>query len=460
MTIFVNRTLNLKKIKAIGFDMDHTVVQYNTEAFEELTYRSVINKLVEVKNYPPKLRELKFDFDRAIQGLVIDKHNGNMLKLSLYSKVKAAYHGINPLPYSEQQKLYRGMEVDLNNPQFQSLDTSFSLSHGILYSQLVDLKANGVPLDSFHVMADDIKEVADLVHQDGTLKNEVRNNIEKYIVQNPQTVAILERLRRYDKKLMIITNSEYSYTKLLLNYTINPFLKDYDDWSKLFDIVIVDSRKPRFFQDRARLLRIEPKTELMSNVHGPIEHGIFQGGNAEQLEKDLGLDGDQILYIGDHIYGDVVSLKKTFGWRTALVIHPMEYELPAYEKGHETEKNIESLMEQKQKLETELNRYYSVHFDEKKDLPKEVEQIKGKIETLDQTISPLLRKYSEFFNPYWGPIMRAGQEESRFAGQVEKYACIYMCHLADLLPYSPRTYFRPYKRTLPHEHEIIKAHST
>jgi len=36
--VFVNRTLNLKKIKFIGLDMDHTLVRYNIENFERLSY--------------------------------------------------------------------------------------------------------------------------------------------------------------------------------------------------------------------------------------------------------------------------------------------------------------------------------------------------------------------------------------------------------------------------------------
>ena len=46
MGIFINRTLNMKKIKAIGFDMDYTIVRYNTEAFEKFTHGEVLKKLV------------------------------------------------------------------------------------------------------------------------------------------------------------------------------------------------------------------------------------------------------------------------------------------------------------------------------------------------------------------------------------------------------------------------------
>jgi hypothetical protein len=55
------------------------------------------------------------------------------------------------------------------------------------------------------------------------------------------------------------------------------------------------------------------------------------------------------------------------------------------------------------------------------------------------------------FNPHWGEIMRAGNEESYFANQVDRYACIYMPKLADLFEHSPRTYFRAVRRPLSHE---------
>ena len=34
-----------------------------------------------------------------------------------------------------------------------------------------------------------------------------------------------------------------------------------------------------------------------------------------------------MLYIGDHIYGDILRSKKTLGWRTMLVVPELETEL-------------------------------------------------------------------------------------------------------------------------------------
>ena len=35
----------------------------------------------------------------------------------------------------------------------------------------------------------------------------------------------------------------------------------------------------------------------------------------------------QVLYVGDHIYGDILRSKKTLGWRTMLVVPELETEL-------------------------------------------------------------------------------------------------------------------------------------
>lgn len=454
MGIFINRTLNLKKIKAIGFDMDYTIVRYNSEAFEKYTHQETLKKLVNDKGYPSEILKLEFDFKRVIQGLVIDKSKGNLLKVSRFGKVKSSYHGLAPLDFKEQQRLYGNGVIDLSDPHIQSLDTNFAVSNGVLYSQLVDLKEKGLALPDFDTLAVEIKEALDVCHSDGTLKNHVRHNIDKFIIQDPTVVALFERYKRYGKKLLVITNSDYNYTKLLLDYTINPFLKDHKHWSELFEITVTLASKPRFFTIKTPFLSIDPDTGLMSNAEGKITKGIYQGGFAGKLQKDLGLEGDEILYLGDHIYGDVVSIKKTFNWRTALVLDPLAEEIEAIKKSAPIQAEIDKQMHVKEALETKLNdldlRKNELHEEVSKE---ELNTLFTEIDKVNSTISDLLEQHRQFFNPYWGEMMRAGLEESRFADQVEKYACIYMTKVSDLIEYSPRTYFRPHRRVLPHEME-------
>jgi FMN phosphatase YigB (HAD superfamily) len=338
----------------------------------------------------------------------------------------------------------------------QSLDTNFSISNGVLYMDLVELKEKGLPMPDYKAIAEDVKEMIDLAHRDGSLKKEVQKNLATYIIQDPETVDMLERLRRYQKKLLLITNSDFEYTKLLLDYAVTPFLKDCGHWNELFDIVITFSMKPRFFTEKSSFLEIDLQSGKMSNHVGPVLRGIFQGGNAQQLQKDLGLTGDEILYIGDHIYGDVVSIKKTFNWRTALVLEQLHEEMQGLQKGAQVQLNIDDLMEKKSKIELQLNHLYTEEYELKKPVnKKQVDDLFDEIEKLNAATSNYIVEYQKGFNKNWGELMRAGQEESRFAGQVEKYACLYMIKISDLMTYSPRSYFRPLRRVLPHERGFL-----
>ncbi|MDD0852009.1 HAD-IG family 5'-nucleotidase [Halobacteriovorax sp. GB3] len=454
MKVFVNRTLNMKKIKAIGFDMDYTLVRYKTENFEELAHRETVKKLVEVKGYPAQVADMPFQFNRVIQGLCIDKMRGNLLQTNRFGKVKIAYHGTKEIPFKEMQKLYGNEIIDLNDKTIQSLDTNFSVSNGIIYAQLVDLKSEGHELPDYETLAVDIKEAIDICHSDGSIKDKVRDNIDQYIIQDPEVVQLLERFKRFGKKLWVITNSEFHYAKLLLDYTINPFLKEHKHWSELFELTTVLARKPRFFTHDNDYLVIDPETEMMKNLEGPLVPGIYQGGWAGKLEKDFGVEGDEILYLGDHIYGDVLSIKKTFNWRTALILDPLEAEIEAIQNSRPCQKEIDKLMTEKEKLEHKLNTLDLLKHEEPEKVNKEdINKCYMEIDKINSKISELLEEFKSHFNPYWGEMMRAGLEESRIADQVEKYACIYMTKVTDLLEYSPRTYFRPIKRTLAHEIE-------
>ena len=456
MKVYINRILNLKKIKALGFDVDYTLVRYNTKVFEEFTYHAVKEKLVTVKKYPDVVLNSPFNYARAIQGLVIDKKHGNVLKLSRFGKVKQAYHGTHHMEFGEMQRIYQSQVIDLGSADIQSLDTNFSIANGVLYAELVAQKDAGAVMPPYEVIAHDVKEMIDLIHRDGTLKNEVKNNLQKYILVDPTLPLLLERYKSYDKKLIIITNSDFNYCQTLLDYTITPYLKEHKNWQELFDVVVTFSMKPRFFIERNHFLKIDPATGLMSNYDGKVDKGFYQGGNSYRLQKDLGLEGEEILYLGDHIYGDVVSIKKTCNWRTALVMEPLTEEMESLKKAHPISLELSRLMNEKEKIEIEIIAHYTrEHEHGKKINREELNALYQKVEEINHLMSEKVVQYQTHFNSYWGELMRAGLEESRFAGQMEKYACIYMEKITDLLHCSPRTYFRPSRRILPHEREFL-----
>jgi hypothetical protein len=71
--------------------------------------------------------------------------------------------------------------------------------------------------------------------------------------------------------------------------------------------------------------------------------------------------------------------------------------------------------------------------------------------TTDEEIRRLELDIEHVFNPYWGPLFKAGSENSRLGEQVENYVCIYTSRVSNFLSYSPFHYFRSPREHLPHE---------
>lgn len=456
--VFVNRILNMKKIKFIGLDMDHTLIRYNTKNFETLVYKLAVEKLINNKNYPEDIRKFKFNFNDTIRGLIIDSKNGNILKLSRYAAIRESYHGTKAINFAEQKKIYRSVYVDLKDPNYIAIDTSFSIAFCVLYSQLIDLKdeyPNELP--NYSGIALDVLNVVDEVHADGSLKEYITQDLDTYVIKDKEVVTGLKRYIRHGKKIFLLTNSEYHYTNLLLEHAINPFMEEGESWRDLFEYVITLAHKPRFFYDNLRFLSINPEDEKMSNTYGAITPGIYQGGSARKFTEDLEISGDEILYIGDHIYGDILRLKKDCNWRTALVVEELGEEIASQRKALPIEKKIVEAMEIKKGLEQQYIDLYTRHIEEgAKKYEEEVSHLQNQISALDIQITKLIKEQRTFYNAHWGRVFRTGAEESYFAYQVDRFACIYMEKLADLLEHSPITYFRANRRLLAHDIDISK----
>jgi hypothetical protein len=345
--------------------------------------------------------------------------------------------------------------IDLRDSNYLAIDTSFSIAFAGLFMQLVDLKdsteANTLP-DYLHI-AEDLAAVLDRGHRDGSLKDEVAKNLDKYICKDPALVAGLERYKHHGKKLFVATNSDFRYSKLLLDHTMNPFLKEHKSWEQLFDYVITSAAKPRFFIDNQRFLKIDPSTGLMTNMEKKLEPGIYQGGSAHVFTDDISADPDEILYIGDHIYGDILRLKKDCAWRTALVVEELGDEIDKEKIATPILEQINKLMEKKLPLEVKVDELISQQIERgSHEHDEPIRKLLGEISEIDKAISPLIKQQQKMFNPYWGEVMRTGIEESYFAYQVERFACVYMAKLEDLMTTSPRTYFRSARRLQAHDH--------
>lgn len=458
--IFVNRNLRLSSIKMIGFDMDFTLAIYRYPNFEILAMNKTIERLVE-KGYPEELFEGEYDSDYVMRGLVVDKINGNILKLDKYNFVHRAMHGRNMLSYEERYSNYRNKKLDLFSNDFMWLDTLFSLPELAIIINAIDNIKTQKRFQHFRYaeLISDVRNSIDEVHQDNTLKKIVLANIPKYIEYDPLLPQTLHRLKSNGKKLFLLTNSYYEYTDAVMSFLLNDRMKEYKNWTGYFDIIIVGAKKPEFFNSEnifytvnAENMQVKP---LHTTIASFIKGQIYQGGNIQDFERLSSIKGENILYVGDHIYGDILSSKKRTLWRTCMIIPELEEEIRVY---IDNIRDIEALNRMEMKsiiLDREINAMrYNLKNGNDAMLKREFENKKAILNKLIQSIGQKRANIYSRFNPKWGSLLREENELSKFGAQVEDYACVYTSRVSNFYHISPEQYLVSPPKLLPHELEI------
>ncbi|MFC1610259.1 HAD-IG family 5'-nucleotidase [Myxococcota bacterium] len=460
--IFCNRTLNLRAISAIGYDMDYTLVQYDAVEWEKLAYGYATHSLRQ-QGWP--VDELVFDPDMMIQGLIIDTRDGNLLKVNRFGYVKTGFHGTKPIAFEEQRRLYGRTIVDHREPRFVFLSTLFSVSEACLFAQLVDLwDAGELPaVPDYYDLYRRTRQTIDEQHRGGKLKAEIATDFDRFVQRDPDLCTALLDQCDAGKKLLLITNSDWPYTRDMMAFALDPYLPGGMTWRDLFDLIIVSAHKPDFFSSRSPLLEVVDESGLLKPAQdGPASGRVYFGGNASIVEEYLGLSGQQILYVGDHFFGDVHATKSTLRWRTALIVRELEAELVAAAAFEQPQAELARLMAEKEDLEA---RYCHVRLGLQRqrkgrrrhgeqptsELKRDLENLRGLLAKLDDRIAPLAGTASRLGNENWGPIMRAGNDKSYIAHLVERHADIYTSRVSNLLSETPFAYFRSPRGTLPHD---------
>ncbi len=460
--VFCNRTLNLRSITAIGYDMDYTLVHYNVEQWERLAYEHIKQKLVD-QGWP--LEDLEFNHRAVVRGLIIDTELGNILKANRFGYIKQARHGTWPMDHAVLRKVYGRTIIDLSEGRWVFLNTLFSLSEACMYGQLIDLLDQDeipnvlTPRDLYDI----IRTSLDETHMEGVLKTEIMTNPDRYLRVDPDVPLTLLDQQRAGKKLLLITNSEWEYTRAMMEYAFDRFLPEAVAWRDLFDLVIVSARKPSFFSTDHPFFEVAGDDGLLRRmVGGPSHGGVFLGGNAAAVENYLGISGDSILYVGDHLFSDVHVTKNLLRWRTGLIVPELEGELAATRSFARDQGRLAALMKEKEQLELEQNQarlllqrrrkgYGPQPEEPAKDLERSVARSRRKLIALDEKIRPLAEAAGEVSNTRWGLLMRAGNDKSHMARQIERHADIYMSRVSNFMQCTPYAYFRSPRGSLPHD---------
>lgn len=471
--IYVNRSLNMSYIKAIGFDMDHTLAPYNHVNFETLAFRETLKKFI-ANGYPEELSTLQFDPNSVMRGLMVDRERGNLLKVDAHKYVKLAFHGKRKLDKEDRHKLYN--VESFKAEKLLSIDTFFALSEVQLFIELVDYmdKHPTKIQKTYNEVYQDLRRFIDESHRDGSIKQTVIKQPENYIIRDKYLSNSLMRLIQGGKILFLLTNSDWNYTNAVMTYLLDNANSEFRNWREYFNYVIVSAGKPKFFTGDKGFLRVDLKTAELRPHKGKLStRHVYNGGSANKLQELIGVKGDEVLYVGDHIYGDIIRSKGLFNWRTMLILEELENELSKLEATKEMQQEIFNTIKERESLEEDTQRIRSLsnslqnqvkHSHSRKAklqagrLDAEIKSLEDKIafnrqrlSELDKIIRDLIDKREEKIHPVWGEVMKVGLEKSRFANQVEQYACIYSSRLTNLRFYSPYKRFVSFHDLLPHE---------
>uniref|UniRef100_A0A915PMU4 5'-nucleotidase n=1 Tax=Setaria digitata TaxID=48799 RepID=A0A915PMU4_9BILA len=212
-----------------------------------------------------------------------------------------------------------------------------------------------------------------------------------------------------------------------------------EDWTAYFNITIVDAKKPKWFAEGTVFRQVDSKTgALKIGTHiGPLEQGqVYAGGSCDAFRRLVKARGKDVLYIGDHIFGDVLRSKKARGWRTFLVVPELAHELTVW-----TERR--PLFEKLTLLDSELADVYKNLDSNSKEKP---------------SITHILLKH-EMDNEYGmlGSVFRSGSRTTFFASQVERYADLYASSCCNLVHYPLFYFFRAPMTLMPHESTVDHA---
>jgi HAD superfamily 5'-nucleotidase-like hydrolase len=464
--LYVNRNLRLESVRAIGFDMDHTLAGYRAVPFETLAFDQAKVKLYAL-GYPRETLALEYDPGFVIRGLIVDKRRGNILKMDRHHYVVQAYHGTRKLPPEMRKALYARRRLRITGTTFVAVDTPFSVPEIGLYAQIVDLMDAREGRPDYRRLYDQVRAAVDEAHADGSIKDVIAQAPLRYLEVDEALPETLDRMRAHGLKLFLLTNSEASYTALVMDRLLSGRRRSRPHWTDYFDLIVVRAAKPGFFTRRGPLQALAAQALGAPRERRP--RFVYSGGGAGALERALGVAGDAILYFGDHTYGDIMRSKRVGGWRTAMIVRPLEEEIEQLEAVRGSLRRLEQLERRADRLIAERDFYERLLEGEvprpagsrprgaeapapsRREVCAALERLRGEIRVAGEHLAELEAAIDAHFNPHWGSIFRAGREISHFGQQIGRFACVYTSRVSNFLNYPMDKYFVTTHESLPHE---------
>ncbi|XP_026683239.1 cytosolic purine 5'-nucleotidase-like, partial [Diaphorina citri] len=360
---------------------------------------------------------------------------------------------------SQVYELYSNKFLQLDESRVYVLNTLFNLPETYLIACLINFFTNSPEYTShktgvrcgnlsmsFKSIFQDVRNAVDWVHTHGDLKSETIKNLDEYVKKDERLPMFLARIQESGAKAFLLTNSDYNFTNKIMTYLFDfPHGARPDEphrnWRTYFEIIVVDACKPSFFGEGTVLREVDTKSgRLKVGTHmGPLQHGqVYSGGSCNVFTELIGAKGKDVLYVGDHIFGDILKSKKIRGWRTFLIIPELVQELHVW-----TDKC--QLFSELQALDVRLGEMY-------KNLDSSTKE-KPDISKLRASIRDVTHKMDLSYG-MMGSLFRSGSRQTFFSSQVVRYADLYAATFLNLIYYPFSYMFRAPAMLMPHESTV------
>ena len=142
----------------------------------------------------------------------------------------------------------------------------------------------------------------------------------RFVSKDDRLPLMLMGIKENGGKTFLVTNSDWWYANIIMTFLLGT------SWLSFFDLVLVSARKPLFFSTGSPLMYVDTMTgSVVDRMVGDVV--VYSGGDHNTVTRLLGARGPDVLYCGDHLFGDVVRCKKLCEWHTMLVVPSLKQEV-------------------------------------------------------------------------------------------------------------------------------------
>jgi len=164
---------------------------------------------------------------------------------------------------------------------------------------------------------------------------------------------------------------------------------------------------------------------------------VYNGGSLALFNKLVGTTSpNQVLYVGDHIFSDIIVSKKVQGWRNLLVVRELDRELTVMQNNQDKINRLTTL----EFIRAEIYRGMNSEETERPNL-----------KDLQSHMNKATNDLDSAHNKYFGALFRSGSKQTFFSMQVQRYADLYAADFLNLLNYPLFYTFIAPTQYLPHE---------